>query len=390
MKSQRKKLGFGMVLVVLPFMATTVSAQWTQQRQATGVVVNIGDSVVEPTVAPPIITKSVHTVALAQNGTLTGQIALIDPGTKSAAGLKGLSVFFVQNGQVIKQAKTRADGSFEIQGLDEGAYSFFAAGNAGFAASGVYITRRNWGDANDSLEATIASSNYSGIQQMVQRIVPAEVRQAIISSNPIESKGFAVQSQNQVRLINGQLNGQINSLFGDRQTVSGVQVHLIQNDKPIAQVETNAQGEFSIPDVEPGVYDLVAASQTAMVVGRFDAIGNSGPMTQVSFRKVGTKLEYALTETREWESQEGQDEITYQDATNAWMESSQGAIEYAGESVCYGGAGGGSAGNVQGGIFNGRFGGGGAGMGRLLRIGAFGAGITAIAIDNPSPASPVK
>ena len=31
-----------------------------------------------------------------------------------------------------------------------------------------------------------------------------------------------------------------------------------------------------------------------------------------------------------------------------------------------------------------------AGMGRLLRLGAFGVGITAIAVDNPTPASPVK
>ena len=293
MKTQLKKFGMGMMLAVLPWMATTVSAQWT--RQTTGVVVNIGDSVVELESELPNITKAVHTVALTENGILTGHIALVDPNAQSAVGLDGLKIFFVQNGKVVKRAKTQPDGSFEIQGLNEGAYSFFAAGNGGFAASGVYVTRRNWGDANNQLEATIASPNYSGIRKMLQRYAPDEVFQAVEYSNPIRPSGLPVSSNHQVRLINGRLNGQINSLFGQRQNVNDIQIYLIQNDKPVAQVETDSQGEFSIPDVEPGIYDFVAAGQKAMVVERFEAIGNSGQMTQVSFRKIATKLEFALT-----------------------------------------------------------------------------------------------
>ena len=388
MKSQLKKLGLGMMLAVLPMMAATVSAQWTQQQQASGVIVNIGDSVAEPGTELPSIAKSVHTIALAEDGTITGQIATLDPVTKSAAGSNGLKVFFLQNGKVVKQARTQADGSFQIQGLTEGAYSFFAAGNKGFAASGIYVTGRNWGDANDVLETTIASSNYSGIQQILQRSVPAEVRQAVLHWNQTESQAPAsVPSNDQVRLINGQITGQISNLFDLNQGVGGIQVHLIQNDQPIAQVETDSLGQFIIPDVEPGVYDFVAAGNNAIVVRRFEAIGNSGLMTQISFRKTLTKLEYALALTHDVVPPLDSGNVIHEGA-NILMGHGPGTIEFAGEAIGFGGASGSTGNFVNGGVLrSGRFGGRGIGMRRLLILGTVG-GVVGGTVGNPAPMSP--
>ena len=385
MKSQLKKIGVGVLLAMLPLMANTASAQWTQQQQPTSVVVNLGDSAVAMESEVPAIAKSIHTVALTPNGTLMGQVATLDPNTKSAAGSKGITVFFVRDGRVVHQAEARADGSFEIQGLTEGAYSFFAAGNAGFAASGVYVTRRNWGDANNRLDATIASSNYRGIQQLLQRNVPVEVRQAMVETRQTDFTGPAVTSNNQIRLINGRLNGQINSLFGNRQPISGIQIHLIQDNQPIAQVETNAMGEFSIPDVEPGVYDFVAANSNSMVVERFEAVGNTGVMTQVSFRKTNPKLEFALTESRTTEppgAANGESGFIEPVA----VVNPGTPIEFAGESVGFGGA---SGSNNGGFTRGGRFGGRGVGLRRLLLLGAAG-GIIGGTVGNPNPASPVQ
>lgn len=388
MKTQLVKLGLGMMLAVLPMMAATVSAQWTQQEQASSIVVNFGDSVMEL----PSVVKSIHAVALTQNGTLIGQVASIDPDTKSGAELKGLNVFFVQDGTVVKQAQTMADGSFEIRDFPEGTYSFFAAGNAGFAASGVYVTRQNWGDSTNLLEAMLASSNYRVIQEMLERNVPVQVRQAVANSNQIESTGSAVESSHQVRLVNGRLTGQINSLIGKSQNVDGIEIHLIQYDKPIAQVQTNSLGQFIIPDVEPGIYDFVAAHQGAVVVGRFEAIGNASLMTQVSFRKTVTKLEYALTLTQDPQPQAADDRGGFVQGGQA-----PGSIEFAGESFGVGGASGGTAGTVgnfsnipAGGVIRGgRFARGGAGMRRLFFLGTVG-GVVGGTVGNPAPQSPVN
>jgi hypothetical protein len=398
MKSQLKKLGLGMMLAVLPMMATTVSAQWTQQQQATGVVISMGDSVMEPGAGLPNIAKSVHTVAMDENGTVSGQIAALDPNTKSATGPNGLKVFFVQNGKVVNQAQTQADGSFQIQGLTEGAYSFFAAGNAGFAASGIYVTSRNWGDSKNVLETTVASSTYSGIQKMLERSVPDQVRQAVVNSNQTESANPTfVQSNHQVRLINGGITGEISSLFGLNQDVGGIQIHLIQNGKPIAQVETDSLGQFVIPDVEPGVYDFVAAGKSAMVVRRFEAIGNSGLMTQISFRKTVTKLEYALALTKDPVPKNGDGEIAFPEGANVLMERAPGTVEFAGESVGLGGASGGTAGNagtfssyssgpvVRGGRFGSRI-----GARRLLILGGIVGGVVGGTVGNPPAESNVQ
>lgn len=381
MKNQLKTIGLSLMLAVLPVLATTVSAQWQQQNQDAGVVANINDTIPQPAFERFSDAAPVNTITLSEDGTLFGQVGALDANTGSATGLEGLKVFFVQNGKVIRQAQTEADGSFQIQGIPDGAYSFYAAGKAGFAASGIYVTGQDWAEGNSVLEATVASPNYIGIQRYLQYNVPSQIRQAMTSAGSATSTGPIISSSSKIRLANGRLNGQINSLFGQTQNLSRVQINLIQNDRPIAQVQTDSDGQFSIPDIEPGVYDFVAANNSAMVVGRFEAIKNNSVMTRVSFRKIAMKLEFALTETRARQP----DEDPIVDEAGSATFADPGTIEYVGESIGYGGAAGGSAGNV--GYVGG---GGGVGMRRLLILGGLGVGIAALADDNPTPASPVQ
>ncbi len=332
-------------------------------------------------------------VAVDQNGTLFGQVASIDTQTKAASGLNGINVFFVRDGQVIKQTQTQSDGSFQVHGIQEGAYSFFAAGKSGFAAYGVYVTSHPNSATQNLLDAAIASLDYNGIEQLMQSNVPQQVRNSVANSFQSPA-GTSIQSTKQVRLINGRLSGQINSMLGSSQMGSGVQVQLIQNNQPVAQVETNSQGEFSIPDVEPGVYDYIIAAQNGFAAGRFEAVGNNpNPMTQIVYRKMTTRLVASLT----LPSKQLEQPIDY-----AMEPSFSVPVEYAGESIAYGGASGGSsgvAGNYSnfsgGGVVRGRFGGGrfgrgaggGGGLGRLLMLGGIAGGIVAIADDDPNAAS---
>ena len=406
MKTQLRKIGLGLMLAVMPAMAGSSAAQqWAPQN---GVSASFGDVATQVSAPATIQPQATNTVSVGQNGMLTGQVASIDATTKTAAGLNGLNVFFVRDGQVVKQTTTQTDGSFQIQGMQEGAYSFIAAGKTGFAAYGVYVTSQPNNSAPNLLEATTASTNYSGIQQLLQSNVPAEVRQSVASAVQAQS-GESIQQTKQIRLVNNRLSGQINSLFGQSQIGNGVQVQLIKNNQPIAQVQTNAYGQFSIPDVEPGVYDFVAAASNGFAAGRFEAVGNTNPMKQIAYRKMATQLDACLT----CPSQSVAQPIDY-----AMEPSYSSPVEYAGESIAYGGASGGCAGcsgnysNFSGGgVVRGRFGGrfgarlgggggfagggggiaaGGAGMGRLLMLGGLASGVVAIADDEVAPASPVN
>lgn len=382
MNTRLKKMGMVIALAAMPLMTSTVSAQAVPapMAQGTGVSVIFSD-------APGFENSSNYTFGLNQFGILEGQVASIDAATRATTGMAGLNVFFVQNGQVIKQAKTGQNGSFEIMGINEGAYSFFATGKSGFAAYGVYVSAQEAARPN-VLEATLASANYYGIQQLLKNNVPAQVTSTVSMQAQNTGAAAALESAPQIQLINGRLRGKINSIASSNQSIAGVHVHIIQNDQPIAQVQTDDQGRFVVPDLTPGVYDLVAAGEKGFAAGRFEAIGKS-VMSQVSFANA-PELEYTLTQ--------GDDN----DGGLVVEPSYEVPGQYAGESVTLGGASGGSSGaannfsNFSGnGVVRGRFGGRGAGFGRfragggrLLLLGGLAGGLATIGSGNPDDSSP--
>ena len=345
-----------------------------------------------------VVATPTHTIALNQRGVLEGRVASIDAGSRAANGLAGLNVFFVRDGQVIRQAQTAGDGSFSIGSIAPGPYSFFAAGNAGVAAYGVYVSSQNNGGAQNILEATTASSNYAGIQHLLRSSVPQPVLQSLASATTTSNQGTQIPVAKQIQLVNSRLQGRISSLYQGQNT-AGIQVQLIQNDQPIAQVQTDASGGFSVPDLQPGVYDFVAAGQNGFATGRFEAVG-ANQFSQVSYRRTATQLDACLTCPAQAAPIQSAP-IDYAVGNDVLIEPSYSApVEYAGESIAYGGASGGTCGACSnysgfsgGGVVRGRFGGGrigsrlGGNAGRFLLIGGLGAGIVAIADDDPDNGS---
>ncbi len=401
MKTQLKKIGLSLVLAAMPFLAvSTASAQFTQPQ--TGVSVMMGDaSPVVTNISNPgaVVATPTHTIALNQRGVLEGRVASINAGSRAANGLAGLNVFFVRDGQVVRQSQTAPDGSFTIGSIAPGPYSFFAAGNAGVAAYGVYVSSPNNGAAQNILEATTASSNYAGIQHLLRSSVPQPVLQSLASVTTTSNQGTEIPVAKQVRLVNSRLQGRISSLYQGQNT-AGIQVQLIQNDQPIAQVQTDASGGFSVPDLQPGVYDFVAAGQNGFATGRFEAVGGN-PMSQISYRRTATQLDACLTCPAQAAPIQSAP-IDYAVGNDVLIEPSYSApVEYAGESIAYGGASGGTCGACSnysgfsgGGVVRGRFGGGrigsrlgGANASRFLLLGGLSAGIVAIADDDPDGGS---
>ena len=84
---------------------------------------------------------------------------------------------------------------------------------------------------------------------------------------------------NRIKLQNGNLVGSITPLFGEVAAVEGTNVHIIQNDKQVAQVQADVNGAFSVADLEPGIYDFVAAGPTGIAAVSFQAIDAEGQIS---------------------------------------------------------------------------------------------------------------
>lgn len=414
MNTQRIKLfGLSLVLTALPMLAATAQ-----------VSINLSDNFVPaPLAASQADAKTTNTIALNQFGGLFGQVASIDQFSKTATGLSGLDVFFVRDGEIIQQAQTNGEGEFSIKGLPEGAYSFYASGKNGLAAYGVYVTAQPQPGTQNILEAVAASTSNRALGELIQRNAPSQVAKSMQNAIQSVTRGTEVQTSKQIRLINGRLYGKISTLFSEKQPIAGLQVQLIQNSETIAQVQTGTDGAFSIPDVEPGVYDYLIGGSNGFAAGSFEAIENTSATQQVSFRKMITQLDACLT----CPDASLEQPVDYAVGQDTYLEPSydeasvEAPIEYAGESVGYGGASGGTCGACNtassfdaGGVVSGDFGiqngcggtcGGGGGLGsrlgggrilgsgngglrRLFRLAAIGGAIVAIADDDDDEASP--
>jgi hypothetical protein len=404
MKNQWKKIKSSLMLTALTLVATgAVSAQqWAPQNSV--VEANMGDMPGYVTSANDSLVQRSHTISLNANGAIDGRIASMDATTKNTAGLSGLSIYFVRDGQVAYQAQTTTGGSFTVANVAPGPYSFVATGQTGFAAYGVYVTANTGQNQVNLMEAAAVSPQFSGINQIVAKSLPTQVADQIMQAAELNTaQPSTVAGANRVRLVNGQLNGQVVSLFGQGERVRGTTVYLIQNGQRIAEVQVDEQGAYTVPDLQPGVYDFVAAGSNGLAAIRFEAVGQDSPMTQVGYtrtpRLVPTSLDVCLTCQQDNSFVDQSVDYAVGNQTYAQPSYESYPVEYAGSSIGNGAASGGScgcSGNFAGYSNGGGFSGGGfrgargglrgSGMGRLLLLGGAAGGIIAISDpDNNSP-----
>jgi hypothetical protein len=272
MIKKRNKFQLGLMLVALPFVATAAASahQWISSTS--------------PISAPEAITSSrisadrVHNIALNRSGGIEGRITTL----KNAAGegLADLKVFFVRNGEIAQETVTDASGTFRIDNVAEGAYSFVATGEGGFAAYGVNVVAHNGNSQINAMEAAAVSPRFSVVKEILENNLPQQIAAEILegSSNITDE----LVGANRIKLQDGNLVGSIVPLFGEIAAVEGTNVHIIKNDKQVAQVQADVNGAFSVADLEPGVYDFVAAGPTGIAAVSFQAIDEEGEITAES------------------------------------------------------------------------------------------------------------
>ena len=389
-----KTTKFGLVLFALPLVATAAASAHLQLAQTSPITIESEVVAIEQQ-TEAIGLDRVHTVALNRSGGVDGRIVSLDENSK-ADGLSQLNVRFVKDGEIIGQGTTDSDGVFSVQDIPEGVYSFVATGDNGFAAYSVRVVSDAVGKYDDVMEA-VAVSNVASVKSIIGE--PAQST-AIPSSD--EKVAMDENGANRVVLKNGVLTGRV--LLPKTGKVENTQVHILSNGISIATVEADENGEFQVPDMKPGVYAFVAVGPQVMAAVAFEAVD-----FERQVKTLKGSASYVSTTIQE-------EEIVYTDVLNVYTAYRQDVvdvaaepmgesvvddsmpIEYAGESLSYGGACGScgeSACSPCGGAAYGGGGGGGAGgigaLGRAAIIGALTVGIIALADgdgSDPPPASP--
>ena len=222
-----------------------------------------------------------HTIALNESGSIEGRVATIDAGSK-ANGLSGLKVFLVNNGEIQAEAVTDVDGLFSLSNIGEGVYSFVATGESGFAAYGVRVVANNGSDTVNLMEAAAVSPQAAVVKQILQKQLPSDIAQEILDNTVVSEEAARVVGSNKVSVKDGLLVGHVVPMLGEIALVDGTSVFLIQGDEQVAEVLADASGSFAIEDVEPGVYDFVAAGPTGFAAVSFQAVEESATAEEVA------------------------------------------------------------------------------------------------------------
>lgn len=385
-----------------------------------------------------------HTISLNESGSIEGRVATIDAGSK-ANGLSDLKVFLVSNGEIQAETVTDADGLFSLANIGEGVYSFVATGESGFAAYGVRVVANNGSDTVNLMEAAAVSPQAAVVKQILQKQLPSNIADEIMENAVVSDEASRVVGSNKVSVKDGVLVGHVVPMLGEIALVDGTSVFLIQGNEQVAEVTADATGSFAVEDVEPGVYDFVAAGPTGFAAVSFEAVEEAAPSVDdvasvvtdseeipvslepaiepVAFQDIPADIPYdggAVSDSLDvcltCQQDSGfvgdqvayaGDEVIYDDAYASTP------IEYAGESVGCGaasggscgsasnfsgystcgscsnsccGARGGAAGGARGGLFGGGrlFGGAGAGGSRFGRLALLAGVATAIAVGTSS------
>lgn len=85
-----------------------------------------------------------HDVQLDADGSLTGQVNLIDPRTGKHRSVQDLAVHFLKNGSIVGSTQVSPNGEFRMDGLQPGPHGIVSTGNDGVLALGINIVNANF------------------------------------------------------------------------------------------------------------------------------------------------------------------------------------------------------------------------------------------------------
>jgi len=345
---------------------------------------------------------SAASVELGADGSLTGRLSGIETITGELSAASGVEVSVVGADGSVEVAVTAEDGTFQISGLNPGAYTVNASGAQGSLSYGIRLVEGYDAVAAATsvipvsrildlqLDSALAPARDSAaLQQLLAgiEVAPVEIDQpaadavdsdSVTTSRPASTGGTYVGHEQLALNDDGSLDGRVSLLdpaTGELASVSDLTAYFIADNQIVARTRVQPDGAFTQHNLMPGIYTMVIAGQDATAYIGVDVIGG--------FANLEEKSEYITTSN-----------VTLQDGVNV------GAVQGAGsgpiltqfdddgtgfiieEQPFFGGGGGGG---FVGGGAGAAAGGGGLG---LLLAGGLAAGIAAAVDDDDAIASP--
>ena len=249
-----------------------------------------------------------YQVRLSGDGTLPGQLTIVDPTTGQVAAARQMRIAFLQNGRVVTSASPGADGRFNVSGLQPGVYSVVGNGPDGYVAYSLQVlpaelTVHN--DGEDELQnvafqevadelaidsVAVPVTDLPTVVSLAQRNIPLDLLQpnssgpGSFAAEPIgvdqPSRGRDVSlGGHQVRIQqDGSLFGRVHRLNqnGEPTRIRRLNVFLVQNNGVVAQAPVDELGAFRFYDVPEGIYSFVAAGMEGMAAFTMQAVSDPG------------------------------------------------------------------------------------------------------------------
>lgn len=265
MKTKGKNFKAILTLGLLPFVATAAVSAQQWMTDSTPIK---ADQQFEASVEKSFVSHRMHKIALNRLGSIEGRVANLNPVTRAVEGMANMQVFFIQDGKVVSETTTRQDGSFLADGLTEGAFSFVATGEQGFAAYGVKVVAEGTVGANNVMEAATVSPSLDAVKSILSQELPKRVSDLIAEAS--DSASDRSIGANRVRLENGTLKGSLNLV--QNVSVEGTKITLISDEQVVAEYVVSKDGSFSFSNLESGVYQFIATGSAGFAAISFEAI----------------------------------------------------------------------------------------------------------------------
>ena len=208
-----------------------------------------------------------------------------------SVGRKPIQLSLMQNGRAIHRVESDTDGKFSFGGVQPGTYALVGRSDSSMAVFALHVLPK---DGSKQLDSNIVVYGTSASAAEIDQILRSDLIPEnstiypVLESDPIgEARKF--NSESKVQLRGTDLVGRISRATGlAHYDLTGNSVRVLKDGKTIGQAITNAKGEFSIPKMSEGTYDLVVAGKDGMAVGSFQAIAGGGVADAA--KSNGTKL----------------------------------------------------------------------------------------------------